>query len=220
MKSQFPLRLLLLAGLLAGTACAQIQFQRSEASGYGDSMTESPSTARDYFQARYKDEWNYARQDLGIPAGQALTDTQKQEIHTRMQLIRLEKGLRYEQERKQYYSLKPYFHNDLERIAFLEQPTREARAQWAHLHGITSNDTKVDPTTSTIIQNNDLARGMTPSEVRESWGEPDTVEYAGDPVYENERWQYTTQVSTENGYKQETRYVYFESGRVAGWETN
>lgn len=219
MKTQIVLRLIFFAGLLAGTACAQIQFHRSDASGYGEEAS-TPSTAQAYYHEKYTAQWNYARKDLGIPPNHTLTDADIHAIHTRMVLLRLEKTLRYEKERKQYYSLKPFFHGDGERIQFLELPTQETRAQWAQQHGITTDDSKVDPTTAVIIQNNDIARGMTPSQVRQSWGEPNDIEYAGDPVYENERWHYRMQVSTENGYKRQTRFVYFESGRVAGWETN
>lgn len=55
--------------------------------------------------------------------------------------------------------------------------------------------------------------------VKKSWGEPVNIEVSGNPIYRNERWQYNKQVATPQGYKQEKRYVYFEGGRVVGWET-
>jgi hypothetical protein len=55
--------------------------------------------------------------------------------------------------------------------------------------------------------------------VRRSWGEPVNVEISGNPIYKNERWKYQRQVSTAQGFRKETRFVYFEGGRVVGWET-
>ena len=52
--------------------------------------------------------------------------------------------------------------------------------------------------------------GMTKSEVEDSIGRPNRVEVAGNPRYENERWLYSV-----NGAM---KYIYFESGRVEGWE--
>jgi hypothetical protein len=43
-----------------------------------------------------------------------------------------------------------------------------------------------------------------------TFGRPTRVEVAGNPSYENERWLYSV-----NGA---TKYIYFESGRVEGWE--
>ena len=60
---------------------------------------------------------------------------------------------------------------------------------------------------------------MTTDQVQESWGEPDLVEVAGNPVYGNKRWKYRKFVSSEDGYTQQTRIVYFEAGKVSGWET-
>ncbi|MEK6556591.1 MAG: hypothetical protein AABZ31_15180, partial [Bdellovibrionota bacterium] len=70
-----------------------------------------------------------------------------------------------------------------------------------------------------LIENNDIARGMSRNAVIQSWGNPDMEEFAGNPVYGNERWVYNKQVSTDQGYKQERRLIYFEAGRVVGWET-
>ena len=52
--------------------------------------------------------------------------------------------------------------------------------------------------------------GMSKADVMNNWGRPMRVEVAGNPSYENERWVYNL-----NGA---TKYIYFESGRVGGWE--
>ena len=55
-----------------------------------------------------------------------------------------------------------------------------------------------------------VAMGMSKDEVLMSFGKPARVEIAGNPSFENERWLYT-----QNG---SMKYIYFESGRVGGWE--
>lgn len=60
--------------------------------------------------------------------------------------------------------------------------------------------------------NRELTQGMSKAEVRSYWGSPYSVEVAGNPKYENERWAYK-----RRGY---IDYVYFESGKVDGWAKN
>jgi hypothetical protein len=205
----------LCSGLLA---CTSMDFGRSEDSGYADGAS-APSAAQDFYRARRSKEWNEAREELNLPHNRELTDQEADDVRARVELNELEGQLSYDQEKKQYYSLKPYFHNDNERIAFLHQPTREAREKWAHVHGVTTDETKFDPVTTNLIDTNDVGKGMSRTAVRQSWGEPDIVEVAGNSLYGNERWKYSKQISTEDGYKLETRVIYFESGRVVGWET-
>lgn len=54
-----------------------------------------------------------------------------------------------------------------------------------------------------------LHLGMTKGDVVSSWGEPQGVDFAGDPRMQNERWSFYSQGKTH--------YVYFEGGRVQGW---
>ena len=56
---------------------------------------------------------------------------------------------------------------------------------------------------------NTLNRGMSKDEVVHSWGRPARIDIAGNPSNENERWAFYG-----NGG---VRYIYFESGRVEGW---
>lgn len=200
------------------TACSILDLDRSDDSGYSDNRA-SPSGAQAFYRARRTQEWNEAREELGLPPGRELTENESDLVKARMDLKQAERSLRYETEKKQYFALKPYFHNDYERLAFLNQPSREARERWARSHNITSDETKFDQTTNNLIENNDVGRGMSRFAVKQSWGEPDAIEVAGNTLYGNERWRYTKQVSTDDGYKLETRIVYFESGRVVGWET-
>ena len=60
------------------------------------------------------------------------------------------------------------------------------------------------------MRDSNVESGMTKSQVMQNWGQPNRVEVAGNPSYENERWLYSV-----NGA---TKYIYFESGLVRGWE--
>lgn len=55
-----------------------------------------------------------------------------------------------------------------------------------------------------------ITMGMSKDEVVNNFGKPSRVEVAGNPSFENERWLYNV-----NGA---SKYIYFESGRVGGWE--
>lgn len=52
--------------------------------------------------------------------------------------------------------------------------------------------------------------GMSKTEIISRLGQPQRVEIAGNPRFENERWLYAEQGSP--------KYIYFESGKVGGWE--
>ncbi len=54
-----------------------------------------------------------------------------------------------------------------------------------------------------------LNMGMSKDDVIQSWGRPSRVDIAGNPANENERWAFYG-----NGA---VRYIYFEGGRVEGW---
>ncbi len=200
------------------SACSSLDFNRSDESGYSENRA-TPSSAQEFYQSRRSQDWREARDELGISPNRELTENESAAINTRVELKAAEKTLRYDQEKRQYYSLKPFFHNDSERVAFLNLPSREARERWARSHNISTDESKFDGQTTGMIDINDVGRGMSRTAVKQSWGEPDAVEIAGNTIYGNERWKYTKQVSTDDGYKLETRIIYFESGRVVGWET-
>lgn len=201
------------------SACSTLE--RSAGSGYRmepENVDQMQSVEEFYFE-RSRQYWNDARNELGIPEGKTLTESEANAVRARVELNRLEQGLSYEAEKRQYYGYKPYFRNDYERIQFLKIPTREARERYARQKGITMDETKFDQATLNLIEANDIGRGMSRGAVKQSWGEPDLIESAGNPIYGNERWIYNKLVSTQDGYKSEKRVIYFEAGRVVGWET-
>lgn len=213
-------KILTLALLTLGlSACAVLQ--RSEQSGYAheNEGLEAYNSIDDFYKSRRQLEWTEARAELGYPEGKTLNEMEANAVLARVELRRLESKLTYESEKRQYYAYKPYFRNDYERIQFLRIPTREARERFARQKGLRSEEMDFDRMTMQLIEANDVGRGMSPNAVKQSWGEPDFIETAGNPIYGNERWIYNKLVSTQDGYRQEKRIIYFESGRVAGWET-
>ena len=72
------------------------------------------------------------------------------------------------------------------------------------------NDYSAEYSDPFVLRRNDVMLGMNKGDVLESIGKPVRVEIAGNPRNENERWLYET-----NGA---SRYIYFESGEVHGWE--
>lgn len=68
------------------------------------------------------------------------------------------------------------------------------------------------------IQSQDIVPGMSQQEVVSAWGRPRDVEVAGDGTHGNERWIYYTGNSLRYGISK-PRVIYFENGRVAGWES-
>ncbi|MCB0363272.1 MAG: hypothetical protein KDD35_11140, partial [Bdellovibrionales bacterium] len=95
----------------------------------------------------------------------------------------------------------------------------EARERWVRQMGISDDSSGYSEEMAKLIEANEIILGMSQAAVTESWGDPDVIEFAGDPIYRNERWKYSKYVSSEEGYRREMRLIYFEAGRVVGWET-
>jgi hypothetical protein len=72
---------------------------------------------------------------------------------------------------------------------------------------------------SRAVASKDLVLGMSMAEVQHAWGQPTDIESAGHSRHGNERWIYRSGLSSRYGLGGETRAVYFESGRVVGWQS-
>lgn len=99
-----------------------------------------------------------------------------------------------------------------QRIYFLKLPPHERR-DYLITRGILSEPSQHALTPHdrmSATRANDVLIGMDKHDVMESLGKPLRVEVAGNPRYENERWLYRL-----NGA---SKYIYFESGKVQGWE--
>ena len=142
-----------------------------------------------------------------------------EQVGQRRQVLAGEESLISDREKRQYHKWKTFLQTDEERLYFLSLPSFEARERWIQSSGISLRPTQFGETDLLMIESGDVTLGMTKRAVRESWGEPDLREVAGNPVYGNERWIYRNQLSSANGFQRKNRVIYFESGRVAGWET-
>ncbi len=63
----------------------------------------------------------------------------------------------------------------------------------------------------------EVVLGMPMRDVRNLWGNPVEVDPAGDTAHGNERWIYREGFS--NVGLESSRVLYFENGRLAGWQT-
>lgn len=139
-------------------------------------------------------------------------------LETKTRLKQLENSIQTRKEVDQYSRVLPYLRDENERIYFLSLPGYEARQRWLKESDINSRTVRSEGDYKELIEAQDVGLGMTQALVRRSWGEPEAVEVSGNPKFRNERWRYSRYVSTPDGYKLERKVVYFEGGRVVGWE--
>lgn len=136
----------------------------------------------------------------------------------RARLRQLEAGLTSKKDLDQYSKALPFLEGENEKIEFLEISDFERKQEWLLQKKIFNRGSTLEDTFADLIKVKDLAVGMTQSQVRRSWGEPEGIEVSGNPSFKNEKWKYSRYVSTTDGYRSERRFVYFEGGRVVGWE--
>lgn len=186
-------------------------------SGTTARTSESSDSSLDSERLSDKDLEKYAY-ELGFDPRKGLSETERKDSLTRRRLRALERKLDSPKERVNYSKVLPLFANDQEKIDYLSIPSIEGRASWVNRNKLWNRD-KTNADFMTLTEQQDITLGMSQELVRKSWGEPSQVEHSGNPVYKNERWKYIRELPTMSGYKRERRYVYFESGRVVGWET-
>jgi hypothetical protein len=187
------------------TACAALE-RRSQSSSEGYYSTPQ--------QSKFEAE---AREELGLPNGY-LSSFDRHRLKERTYLKELEHRMDSRSDKAQYYQIKSSLNSDSERIQFLQLGSRDSKAKWVTSTGLNRQNQHSEEI-ARIIEAKDIALGMSESAVRESWGDPDLIEVAGDRVYGYKRWKYQRMVSGNAGYQREMRAVYFEGGRVVGWET-
>lgn len=137
----------------------------------------------------------------------------------RKQILDLEKKLESKKEKEQYSKALPWFKSDKERYDYLSSPGLENKTQFLQQKRILQRQQIPTPEVRELIDNQDIAIGMPMDFVIKAWGEPVTKESSGNPLYKNEKWKYIRTISSSEGFRQEKRYVYFEGGRVVGWES-
>ncbi len=141
------------------------------------------------------------------------------DLSRRLELNHLEGRLESRREKEQYSKILPWLKNDQEKIQFLSIDHVEERQAWIQSHEIWKRAQAPEPVLKAALDSGDIAVGMQMDYVKKAWGEPQGIDVSGNPLYHNERWRYTRFVSAQDGYHQEKRFVYFEGGRVVGWET-
>jgi hypothetical protein len=193
-KNKCTSLLFTLIGLLVSSGCSLLQ--RSDQSGYSDPQ----AAARKERQAT-----------KSFPRSAANPES-------RQILKQLENRLSSKKEVEQYSKALPWFKSDSERIDFLRQPDFEARQEWLNRNQFSKRSQLSKIEFQELIQAQDIAIGMPQSLVAQSWGEPQSIEVSGQPEFRNERWRYFRYISTQDGFRPEKRTVYFEGGRVVGWD--
>ncbi len=156
--------------------------------------------------------------EIGLDPAAELSNEDLANIEKRKKVRYLERTLDSQKERINYSKILPWLQSDDEKIAYLQVPSLEGRQAWVNKNQIWKRAQNLKDFNN-LVENLDIAAGMPADYVKKSWGEPESIEHSGNPIYKNERWKYLKQVSTPNGYRQEKRTVYFEGGRVVGWET-
>lgn len=191
--------------------------QRSQQSGYAGAQrpTSSISNREDANSLEHR----RVAYELGLDPNSALSEDQLQAIDDRRRLRILERQIETQKEKEQYSKILPWLKSDKERIDFLTIPTIEGRQAWIQQNGIWQRSKAPSTTIKQIIDDGDIALGMPQEFVRKAWGEPQEKQVSGNPIYKNEKWKYTRYIASGDGFKKEVRLVYFEGGKVVGWET-
>jgi hypothetical protein len=97
-----------------------------------------------------------------------------------------------------------------EKIYFLKLPSRERKDYLISRGFLTEQKATNYREKMYANRQSSIILGMSKSDVMNNFGKPNRVEVAGNPSFENERWVYKV-----NGA---SKYIYFESGQVGGWE--
>lgn len=193
MKAQTLFLLMTLASVFAGCS----HFDRSAQSGYSSQSTAKVQTSR---------------------SKPVVKDVAWDQVQVKTRIKQLENTIRTKKELDQYSKVLPLLKNDEERLAFLQLPDYEARARWMNQNSIPSRGQRIQDELRNIIDAQDISIGMPQNLVKKSWGDPEHIEVSGNPQFRNERWRYSKYISTPEGYKLERKVVYFEAGKVVGWE--
>lgn len=203
--------------VLGMTVSSCMHIQRSPESGYAiDGFTYKPSetsglSLNNINLDKILAEQGLNRDDLNTVEGLS-------KVKQALEIKNHEMVFSDDRERRQYYKSMPWFKSDSERLEFLKQNGYYARQSWLRKNSIGKRPLDLDSETEDLISAKDIAIGMPNDLVKRSWGNPDSVDVAGNPIYGNERWRYKRYTPSSEGYKLQSRVVYFEAGKVVGWE--
>lgn len=151
--------------------------------------------------------WGYSEDVRRLRTPASVEDSEEYQLEETLkwELAELESKLT-PQEKGHYFKYSHHFATLSEKIYFLKIPYLE-RYSYLEARGIIPS-----PLTSWFgtPHNRELDLGMSKNEVVSLLGKPQRVDIAGSASAENERWLYAEQGSPQ--------YIYFESGKVGGWE--
>ncbi|PIU00041.1 MAG: hypothetical protein COT74_06740 [Bdellovibrionales bacterium CG10_big_fil_rev_8_21_14_0_10_45_34] len=174
--------------------CAQMQ--RSPESGYANYSFESGEPS--YLRSQSKENSHEALE------------------FEKVRLLReLESQISSHAERIQYFEVESQFRDIDDKILYLRLKNKNKQA-WLQSKGI-DRKPAFDGQVQEIVDRGDIAIGMNRLAVTESWGEPDSRQTAGEPGLGKERWIYRSETPTPQGFVTKKKILYFEFGRVAGW---
>lgn len=206
-------KVLLVTFFMGLSSCASMM-QRSENSGYAGVSYVQPKIIRNGNRAKIESE---TRDELNMYSTN-LSDSQQDQLERRMSLKEAEHNISTKKERALYYRFYSFFNTDRERTYFLNLPDFESKDRFLRERGYYDKEKATSPEATAAIENQDIILGMTPTHVMESWGDPDVKEFAGNADRGNERWKYSKFIPQSDGFEKEVRVIYFEHGRVVGWE--
>ena len=211
MKSRWKKTFVLLA-LVQTVGCSQFASRRdylsemeSEPNQFFNPYSDFPVVAGDNGEFGISEEERKQR----TPASEFDLAAQRNTLSLEQELETLE-GKESEDTINYYNKYRHKLATTSERIYFLRIPHHERRDYLESRGMIDKNSGYTSNETALAIKKSDILLGMSKDDVVTSWGEPNRVEVAGNPSYQNERWVYN--------YNGASKYIYFESGKVEGWE--
>lgn len=155
---------------------------------------------------------------IGSSQNSFVQETRFNETTQRLKLKILENSLSTRQELEQYTKALPLLKDDQEKLDFLEAGGFEEKQRWLKDEGVYERNASNKGELDKVAESQDIALGMNEQLVVRAWGEPDGIEASGQARFRNQKWRYVKQIATTDGFFTEKRYVYFEGGRVIGWE--
>jgi hypothetical protein len=205
MKTSFLFVKTSFACILITLLCGCYTLQRSSGSGYSSGTTTTTDSGW------VKTSQNHPSRNLPTPPA-------TNSIEIKVHLKQLENAMQGRRELEQYSISLPWFKDDEEKISFLQAGAFEERQKWLQSNKFFERPKNVASQMQELIDSQDIAIGMPESLVRKSWGEPSQIDVSGIPQFHNQRWIYSKMVSSQEGFKTTRKIVYFEGGKVVGWD--
>lgn len=144
--------------------------------------------------------WGYSEEVRRLRTPASTEESQEYELEQALkwELAELE-SIQSKEAFATYEKYSHHFTTISERIYYLKLPYHE-RYSYLESRGLISSG----------LSTFQVTLGMSKTDVLSVLGRPQRVDIAGNPSFENERWLYAEQGSP--------KYIYFESGKVGGWE--